>query len=90
MADSEEGPAQLRIGWDQEAPLPPPIYANYVQATFTPEDFTIQLGWYAVPALRELSPDRTVDAPVTPVARIVMPLNLMKNVIEAVTGETDV
>jgi len=82
MADSGEGvQAELRLAWDEHAPKGPPVYANYVQATFTPEDFTLHLGWYATPALKELPPDNAIEAPIQPVARVILPLNLMKNVI---------
>lgn len=82
VADSEVGQqAELRLVWDQDAPQPPHVYANYVQATFTPEDFTLHLGWYTTPALRELPQDATIEARIQPVARVVIPLNLMKNFI---------
>jgi len=58
------------------------MYANQVNITFTPEDFVLHFGWYAVPALTE--PPREgelVDLLVEPMARIVLPLNLVKNVV---------
>ena len=81
MPGSGETPeVQLRLGWDNETPFPPPIYTNYIQGGLTPEDFTLNLGWYAVsPTARP--EDGVLDVAVQPVARIVIPLNLLRSTI---------
>ena len=76
----EGTPTTLRLRRDPDAPQPPPIYANQVNVTFTPEDFTIHLGWYAIPALTE-EPEGQIELQVEPVARVVLPLNLVRGVI---------
>lgn len=82
MADArEDQEAQLQIRWDSEARDTPRIYSNYVGASFTPEDFTITFGWYALPLLNEPPAEAVVRAPVHPVARVTIPLNLMPNLI---------
>jgi hypothetical protein len=82
MAETpEQREVELRIAWDLDAAFPPPLYTNYMGASFTPEDFTLLLGWYAPPISAEVSPDGGVDARVQPVARVVLPLNLLRNVI---------
>jgi hypothetical protein len=73
--------AQLQIRWDPEAALPAPTYANYLQVTYTPEDFTMQLGWYAVPAMNRPPEDGLIDVLVQPIHRVSLPLNLMRNVV---------
>jgi hypothetical protein len=72
--------AQLHLRPDADAPQPRPLYSNYIQANFTPEDFTLRFGWYAIPALAE-PPEGPLVVDVEPMARIVIPLNLMKNLI---------
>lgn len=77
----DQDQAQLHLFVDPEAPSPPPTYTNYVQGTFTPEDFTLFFGWYAVPALSERPEDGVVNVPVQPVARLTVPLILMRSII---------
>jgi hypothetical protein len=72
---------QLRLGWKKDAEFPLPVYANYVQGSFTPEDFTINLGVYALPPTPAISDEGAIDIEVQPVVRVVLPLNLMRSVI---------
>ena len=71
----------LQIRLDPEAPLPQPIYANYIGVSFTPHDFTITFGWYDIPRF-EVEPESgaQVPVPVQPVAKLVLPLNLLRTV----------
>jgi hypothetical protein len=90
MSESQaESPTQLRIHAEPSAAPPAPIYSNYVQATFTPEDFTLHLGWYAIPAFTEAPTEAVVDVPVTPVARIVLPLNIMRSLIAVLERQVE-
>ena len=73
----------MRVKRRDDEALPAPVYANHLQVTFTPEDFTLFLGWYAMPALLDPPPEGQLEVPVEPVARVVVPLNLMRNVIAA-------
>jgi hypothetical protein len=83
--------AQLQILWptDAEARFPPPIYTNYVGASFTPEDFVLSLGWYTPPLRGEVSPDGTLQIEVQPVAKVVLPLNLLRNLIALLQLQLD-
>ena len=90
MASSEKPSAgvddQVRAGLhirsiDDPAMQPAPIYANNLRATFTPEDFTLHFGWYAIPPLDAAPVGGVVNVDVQPVARVVIPLNLMRSVI---------
>jgi len=85
MSDVSEAPepteAQLHLFVDPEAAPPFTTYSNHLQVTFTPEDFTLHLGWYAVPPISERPPDGVLEVPVQPVARVTLPLNLMRSTI---------
>lgn len=76
----EQVEIKMRIMQGLAAP-PPPQYSNYVQVTFTPEDFTIHFGYYGMPPLTEAPEGGIIEAVTEPVARITLPLNLMSNVI---------
>jgi hypothetical protein len=79
---SQDEVTQLRIVPDPNAVAPAPVYSNNIQGTFTPEDFTLHFGWYAIPALIEPpKPGQPIDALVKPVVRVVIPLNLMRSLI---------
>jgi Protein of unknown function (DUF3467) len=78
--EGEATTTQLHIGRDSDAEQPAPTYANHVQVTFTPEDFTLYFGWYAVPPLLE-PPKTTVEVHVEPMSRVVVPLNLMPSLV---------
>lgn len=73
--------AQLRLVRNQETPQPAPLYSNQLNVTFTPEDFTFHFGWYAIPALTEPPTDGTLTVAVEPMARVVIPLSLIPNII---------
>lgn len=88
-AATPQGEGQLLIRVDPEAAKPQPIYSNHVLATFTPEDFTLHLGWYAIPALTEPPESGIVDVLVTPVARVVVPLNLMRSLIAVLQRQVE-
>jgi Protein of unknown function (DUF3467) len=87
---TDEGfPTSLRLVPDPKAVQPEPIYSNFVQGTFTAEDFTIHFSWYAVPAITEPPADGQIVADVKPVARVVVPLNLMKNLIAVLQRQVE-
>lgn len=85
MAETPDAtPVQLQLVPVADAPQPPPTYSNFLQASFTPEDFTLRFGWYTTPAFSPESPppsEGVIAVPVEPVARITVPLNLMRNVV---------
>jgi hypothetical protein len=85
----EEASAQLHIRRLPESPEPAPLYSNHVQVNFTPEDFTMHLGWYAVPPLTEPPEGGIVEAPVEPVARVVLPAILIRNLIALLQRQVD-
>jgi hypothetical protein len=68
-----------RIVAPSEAPSTPMLYANHVQLTYTPEDFTLHLGWYSVPVIAA-PPEGEVTIQVRPVARVSLPLNLVRSI----------
>lgn len=79
---SEQGPveAQLHIQRSRDTPQPPVIYSNSVVINFTPEDFTLHFGHYNVPPLSE-PPTSPINVEIEPVARVVLPVNLVPNVV---------
>ena len=85
----DEVPTQLRISRRSDAPDPAPIYSNYVQANFTIEDFTMHFGWYTVPPISEPPADGIIDAPLEPVARVVLPVILVRNLIEVLKRQLE-
>jgi hypothetical protein len=72
---------QLRLRRDPAVEGPAHVYSNYIQVNFTPEDFTLHFGWYAIPPLPERPESGIIEARVEPVARVVIPLNLMRSFI---------
>lgn len=72
----------IRVVPSMEVGDTPVFYANHVQVTFTPEDFTIHLGWYVVPPFGQQPPGIT-DVPVKSLAKVVIPLNLVRGLINA-------
>jgi len=81
-AKAEGKQVQFHIGRRADAQDPEPIYSNFVQASSTPEDFTISFGWYMMPPLAAPPAEgEVVEVPVEPAARIVLPLNIVRNVI---------
>lgn len=64
-----------------DTPEPLPIYSNRVQINFTPEDFMFHFGWYGVPPLSDPPEEGFLEVPVEPVARVVVPVILIRNVI---------
>lgn len=82
MSEAPDGtPVSLHIKRPPSAEYPPPMYANQVQITYTPEDFTLHFSWYSIPALDEPPEDGVIVAPAAPIGRVVIPLNLMRNLV---------
>jgi hypothetical protein len=65
----------------QETGDTPVFYANFVQATFSPLDATIHLGWYATPTVDE-QPTEPVQVPVRGLAKVSLPIGLIPGMIE--------
>lgn len=59
---------------------PPGPYSNFVQATFTPHDFTIYFGSFNLPPVSE-QPQEALQVPVRPVVTVSVPLNLVRGLI---------
>jgi hypothetical protein len=79
MAAEEE--VQLRISWDPDYVEPAaPIYSNFVGGSLTPEDISLVFGWYFV-GPTSAPVNGVVEATAKPVARVVLPLNLVRNLI---------
>jgi hypothetical protein len=66
----------------------PILYSNYIQATYTPEDLTLHFGWYAIPAFTE-PPSAPVDVDVRPVAKVTIPLNLIRGAISVLQSQLE-
>lgn len=77
--DSDKSQAQLELKRDPYSPAPL-IYSNSVQANFTPEDFTLHFGYYFVPPLTA-PPTEPISVNVEMVARVALPVNLVRSVI---------
>jgi hypothetical protein len=56
------------------------LYANFLQVTGSPHDFTFHFGWYTVPAFVE-PPEGVVNVPIRPLAKVSIPLNLVRATI---------
>jgi hypothetical protein len=77
-----EGASTVRLVGSPELGETMALYANFVQLSFTPHDFTFHFGWYALPAFTEAPPaGQTIDVPIRPLAKVSIPLNLVKAVI---------
>ncbi len=61
--DAQE--VQLRVVRDNDTPQPAAAYANHLQVTFTPEDFTMYFGFYASPPLTEAPPKTCFKPPLS-------------------------
>jgi hypothetical protein len=82
---AESAPEQARADFVLVPPVDtgdiPIIYANFVQATFSPVDATLHLGWYATPAIDE-RPDDEVPVPVRGLAKVSLPIGLIPGIID--------
>lgn len=77
-----EGQSGIRIVSSLDVGDTPVYYSNHVQVTFTPEDFTLHLGWYTTPPFPG-PPPGVVDVPVRSLAKVVVPLNLVRGLLRA-------
>jgi hypothetical protein len=64
------------------------LYANYVHVTFTPEDFTMHLGWYALPPFTE-PPSGDFEVQIRPLAKVTLPLNLVRGVVNVLERQME-
>jgi hypothetical protein len=74
--------APLELGQTQA------LYTNHVQVTFTPEDFTLHLGWYALPPLTE-PPEGELEVHVRPLAKVTLPLNVVQLVVQLLQRQVE-
>jgi len=80
-SEPDERQVQLRVRSSPDEPQPAPLYANRMQINFTPEDFWLHFGAYSLPPMDEPPEGGFVEVSVEPVARVVMPVILIRNVI---------
>lgn len=77
-----QGPQEQRVNIrlrhsvidDGETPV---VYSNYVQASMSPVDVTVHLGWYSTPTFDQADPpptDSTVDVPVRSLTKVSLPI----------------
>jgi hypothetical protein len=85
----DDGEAGLRIVAPVELGDVPGLYANHVQVTFTPEDFTLHLGWYVIPPLREPPPEDILEVAVRPLLKVTLPLNLVRGVVAVLENQIE-
>lgn len=85
----EREATQLHLFRDPETPLPPALYSNHAQVTFTPEDFSLHFGWYEVPPLTEPPEGGRLSVEIDPRARIVLPLNFLRNLIAVLEAQIE-
>jgi hypothetical protein len=77
----------FKVMVDNEAVVPV-IYANNVGVTATAEDMTMHLGWYALPVITEQPGDADViPVPVRPLAKVTVPLNLVRGIIAVLQNQ---
>jgi hypothetical protein len=94
MSDVEpERPSPEAAGHPAELRLVPPEwgeaptdYANFVQATASPFDLTLHLGWFSTPILEEL-PTSPVEVPVRPLRSVTIPLTLVRGLITVLEAQ---
>jgi hypothetical protein len=84
----EPQPTELRLVAPIEVGETMALYANFIQVTASPHDFTSHFGWYTVPPLTE-PPDGRIDVPIRPLAKVSVPLNLVRATIELLSRQAD-
>jgi len=62
------------------------LYANFVQASMSAHDLTLHFGWFTLPAFTEV-PSGEVDVPVRPLAKVSIPLNLVRGLIRLLEAQ---
>jgi hypothetical protein len=82
----EGHPVTLKIVVPTEVGQTPMLYANHFHATITPEDMTMHLGWYATPPLTE-PPTGQIEVHVQPVAKVTVPLNLIRGIVTVLQNQ---
>lgn len=80
--------AQFELVQPPESADIPAIYSNFIQATITPLDLTLHLGWYALPPLTE-APTETIQVEVRPLTKVSLPINLVPGVIRVLQAQMD-
>jgi hypothetical protein len=87
VSESQPEPTAVRIVASPELGDTMALYANFVQLSYTPHDFTLHFGWYTIPALTEPPPPGELLAPVRPLAKVAVPLNLVKAIGELIARQ---
>lgn len=89
---SAEQPPELAVEYHLVPPSPeegvPIFYANFFQATVSPHDMTLHLGWYAVPALTQ-APTEPVSVQVRGLAKVSVPLNLVPGIVNVLQTQLE-
>jgi hypothetical protein len=83
VATPEPKPTRLHISAPAEIGDVPALYSNFVQVSFTPNDLTLHLGWYALPTYGEPPPAETIEVGVRPLVKVSLPLTLIRGLIGA-------
>jgi hypothetical protein len=65
------------------------LYANFVQATTTAYDLTFHFGWYATPTFEEPPETGLTEVPVRALAKVSIPLGLIRGVIDVLEKQLD-
>ncbi len=81
MAQEEKG-HRIRLRPEPTEKGPEPIYANYVQVNHTPWDFTFHFGNFFIPPDVPQEPAE-LELEVKSVARITVPIRLIKGIVSA-------
>jgi hypothetical protein len=85
----ESRPTALKIVAAPETGDTPALYANHVQVSFTPEDFTLHLGWYTFPPFGEPPETEEVVVPVRPLLKVSLPLNLVRGIAAVLQAQIE-
>lgn len=64
------------------------LYANFIQVTASPHDFSFHFGWYTIPPLME-QPEGVQDVPIRPLAKVSVPLNLIRATIDLLQRQAE-
>jgi hypothetical protein len=80
-------PVALKIVVPLDPGDTPVLYANHFHASGTPEDLTMHLGWYAIPPFTEAPETAEVEVPVRQLAKVTVPLSLVRGIITVLENQ---
>jgi hypothetical protein len=84
----EGGLAQFELVPPKDTGDTPTTYANFFQATISPVDVTLHLGWYSLPPLTE-QPTEAVRVPVRPTLKVSIPVGLLPGIINVLQSQLE-